>query len=501
MFTVKPTDTLVITLDELLKELLPEQDGVLSKEALAKASGFFKTKLEEFNNNSIMKSVLNKLKMQDGDIAEDLKKEVIVEQMNDLRRYLIAKNTLQEALQSRVAAGKAMPIPQELITRVEPLYWFQVASNLLSTATTSEAIKAIDAEVTSQNELIGKFVQFLSSSAKETTAMVTRADKKITTVAAAQQKSESRAADKEKKKMSAIKTKQGSEAAFPLFALSHPAIKEMEYIDALNMKSSVQAGTPYKIKAHQPLTALCESRVVKASMGIFRIQFTSNVAKKGGVLQTPFHNEKAPNVRELLLETGPSTAITASKKYSGQLCDKQTSAISMFAANVGYKGTSLERQGLPSLRYQVQGQREIIVTEFAALYEYIMKLGMEHKGKDDESEFFEWCAEAFQDMSTTDQLDVFKAEGGTMYKTTVREGDVVVLPSGYFTMERTLGDQTVFGYRTSYFDTAGMENFSMMLKCKMAADGKDSPIVKFWEQLLECLNDAKKNEKASAASS
>ena len=118
---MKPTDTLVITLDEFLKELLPEQDGVLSKEVLAKANGFLKTKLEEFNNNSIMKSALTKLQMQDGDIAEDLKKEVIVEQMNDLRRYLIAKNTLQEALQSRVASGKAMPIPQELITRGEQL--------------------------------------------------------------------------------------------------------------------------------------------------------------------------------------------------------------------------------------------------------------------------------------------------------------------------------------------------------------------------------------------
>ena len=117
------------------------------------------------------------------------------------------------------------------------------------------------------------------------------------------------------------------------------------------------------------------------------------------------------------------------------------------------------------------------------------------KGKNYESEFFEWCSEAFQDMSTTGQLDVFKAQGGTMYKTTVREGDVVVLPSGYFTMERTLGDQTVFGYRTSYFDIAGMENFSMMLKCKMAADGKDHPVVKFWEQLLECLNDARDAQK------
>ena len=66
-------------------------------------------------------------------------------------------------------------------------------------------------------------------------------------------------------------------------------------------------------------------------------------------------------------------------------------------------------------------------------------------------------------------------------------------------MERTLGDQTVFGYRTSYFDIAGMENFSMMLKCNMVSDGKYHPVAKFWEELLACLNDARKNEKASTS--
>ena len=91
-----------------------------AEQSLAKANGLLKTKLEEFNKNSIMKSVLTKLKMQDGDIAEDLKKEVIVEQMNDLRRYLIAKNTLQEALQSRVAAGAHHADPDVPLLRLEP---------------------------------------------------------------------------------------------------------------------------------------------------------------------------------------------------------------------------------------------------------------------------------------------------------------------------------------------------------------------------------------------
>ena len=174
----------------------PETDGVLSKESLANVNGLLKTKLEEFNKNSIMKSVLTKLKMQDGDIAAYLKKDVIVEEMNDMRKYFIAKIKLQEALQSRVEAGKPMPIPQDLTARVEPLYWFHVASNLLSTVTTSEHIKAIDAEVTSQNDIMGKFVQFLFGSAKDMTAMITRADKHIHTVAAASLKSETRAADK-----------------------------------------------------------------------------------------------------------------------------------------------------------------------------------------------------------------------------------------------------------------------------------------------------------------
>ncbi|MDA8609448.1 hypothetical protein N9L19_00875 [bacterium] len=226
-------------MDELLKAIPPESpetDGVMSKGSLAKVNGLLKTKLEEVNNKSIMKIVLTKLKTQDGDIAEYLKKDVMVEEMNDMITYLIAKIQLQDALQSRVAAGKPMPIPQDPTARVEPLYWFHVAPNLLSTVTTSEHIKAIDAEVTSQNDIIRKFVQFPFNSAKDITAMITRADKRIHIVAAAHLRSESRAADKEKKKMSAIKAKvpvPGSEA-FPLFGLSHPVIQEMEFIDALN---------------------------------------------------------------------------------------------------------------------------------------------------------------------------------------------------------------------------------------------------------------------------
>ena len=60
---------------------------------------------------------------------------------------------------------------------------------------------------------------------------------------------------------------------------------------------------------------------------------------------------------------------------------------------------------------------------------------------------------------------------------------------GTFTMERVLGDHTVFGYRTAFVDKSAdaVAGFKNMLQCVSATkqDPSADPLVKFWQEVSE----------------
>ena len=60
---------------------------------------------------------------------------------------------------------------------------------------------------------------------------------------------------------------------------------------------------------------------------------------------------------------------------------------------------------------------------------------------------------------------------------------------GTITIERVLGDHTVFGYRTAFTDTSvgALDGFKNMLNCVAATkqDPSADPVVKFWTEVVD----------------
>ena len=103
--------------------------------------------------------------------------------------------------------------------------------------------------------------------------------------------------------------------------------------------------------------------------------------------------------------------------------------------------------------------------------------------------FFLWIAKGLDAIHTEEQLDKLALNGGKMYRTTVEPFELVSVPMGTITIERVLGDRTVFGYRTSFTDTSkgALDGFKNMLKCVAATkqDPSADPVVKFWNEVVD----------------
>ena len=129
----------------------------------------------------------------------------------------------------------------------------------------------------------------------------------------------------------------------------------------------------------------------------------------------------------------------------------------------------------------------MLVTDFETAHDYLIHTGVE---RDDlEQDFFLWIAEGLEAIHTEEQLDALAQNGGKLYRTTVQPFELVSVPMGTITIERVLGDHTVFGYRTSFTDKSeeASEGFKSMLKCAAATnqDPSADPVVKFWTEVVD----------------
>ena len=138
----------------------------------------------------------------------------------------------------------------------------------------------------------------------------------------------------------------------------------------------------------------------------------------------------------------------------------------------------LERHGLASVRDQVCGSREIIVTDFHTAKAYLDLFGVTAP---DDCDLSEWVSQSLQEINTPEQLDTF-GKCGRMRRTIVAAHETLVVPMASFVVERVLGDSTVFGHRTSFIDDcqAAIAAFHEMAECHASKVGPEDPVQKFW---------------------
>eukprot|EP00959_Pyramimonas_sp_CCMP1952_P080767 1687485-Pyramimonas_sp.AAC.1 len=185
------------------------------------------------------------------------------------------------------------------------------------------AVKAWMNECDKKVDLFTKCIKFLQAAADAVSKHITTHDKKVQhSSQQAAKKEENERARKRKiaeAEQNAKRAKGDTGTAF-LIQASHDVIKPVKTFDtAEKLAEAKDAGTlgtsePYIVKSMPAVAALVDERSVKASLGVFRIQFPSNgQAVKDGRGYTPFHNERRDRLRELMLSAGPACVVDVKK--------------------------------------------------------------------------------------------------------------------------------------------------------------------------------------------
>ena len=165
----------------------------------------------------------------------------------------------------------------------------------------------------------------------------------------------------------------------------------------------------------------------------------------------------------------------------------------LFGSNPGVQEWALERQGLPSIKVAVQGQREVVTTNFQAVRDYAAKMELTMPdGKD----YFEWQKEVLDSINTEDHLKVFHSVGGIFHKHLLDPGMVLFVPFGFFVKERILGTTTALGYRASALDPtpeniATFEEMHAQHRIALGPSAEENVLVKFWTEVISVFKTGK----------
>ena len=204
---------------------------------------------------------------------------------------------------------------------------------LIPQAVTEEEIKQIIKVTAEAEPILGMIFQRVIDASKEVVKQVAAFDlgekKKKDKVALDAEKEkkkkqeEKRKADREAKERSKS-LGAGAKTEMSAFAIKSDAITPMlTYADTeAVVKAKPNGDLPFVVRSAPGVKALTEGPGVKASMGVFRIQFpgaisASTTEKRG---RNPFSNRKAPQMREMLL---------AGVNISGDYGDKDDVAVRM----------------------------------------------------------------------------------------------------------------------------------------------------------------------------
>lgn len=154
---------------------------------------------------------------------------------------------------------------------------------------------------------------------------------------------------------------------------------------------------------------------------------------------------------------------------------------------MNYEG--IDRYGMASMRYQVNGERDVAVLTYPSLLDYASAIGMQIGRTDKLAEYTE---SILGTLRTADAFEKFKECGGTIWRAVVKPGDTNYTPLGSIIVERTLGSSPVFGFRACLLPSSATlkANFNLLRESAEKADGADATLVRFWEGVASLYDEA-----------
>ncbi len=170
-------------------------------------------------------------------------------------------------------------------------------------------------------------------------------------------------------------------------------------------------------------------------------------------LPASFQGNRSGPVRDALLEHGPPGQHSLSdlaKKLgedpAGQVMNTLGS-IAMYGSTDSCQRSAIDDYALGSLRGQCQGDKEVMLLPVCEVHAYLKKTSKLPTFTEKDN-MLNTLGPIMQRLSDEELVDMDGSAEVAMHKTVVAAGTVLYIPSGYVTVERSLGGQAGYGVRT-----------------------------------------------------
>ena len=118
------------------------------------------------------------------------------------------------------------------------------------------------------------------------------------------------------------------------------------------------------------------------------------------------------SIRERMLDLTPNTNIQFPRDDDSNMHRRWSKHISMFLCLPGLVYKGFDQLDMAHCRYQIAGEREIIVMEFNHLLDFAIKIGVHIEQVQDFTTYMECVVDA---LSTTEAVEVFKGVSGFFF--------------------------------------------------------------------------------------
>ncbi len=179
------------------------------------------------------------------------------------------------------------------------------------------------------------------------------------------------------------------------------------------------------------------------------------------------------------------------------------SQLSIFGCLKTMKHVALERNGLPNLRYQISGKRQIVIATFEAIKKIAEVTGVDIGTGEDVSE---WMGRALQ-HAKEDHLTHSEVQNGLFFHEQ-KAGDLLILPTGVVTAERVIPfeeanadeakierESIVVGVRYHWLegkDANGFKRLHCTTEKQQAQSIADDKTGRFWQLILSQMDPVSK---------
>jgi hypothetical protein len=247
---------------------------------------------------------------------------------------------------------------------------------------------------------------------------------------------------------------------------------------------------PYIIESCPQLAAACNEKHVRTPLSVFKVQFPgSDQGRDNGRGQIPFQNDSRKKIREMMIDMAPRpcSGVQIPESQLESIAAKAITAVSLFGCCSQMVWEGMERNTLPSMRYQCAGTRQLCAIAISDVIEFAADDGCTPADKEP---FLEFVKRVVVQMTTSENFDTFASNGThKILRGIIKPGSYVYLPLGTFVAERTVGADIVLGFRTSIVDPSAknMLGWNSMYDMMLAHEGADNPMVKSFAKFSELM--------------